>query len=273
MGRWQFHYRIADCAIVLQGTDAQLEALAASLYEGARCEEVEPQVCFDLESRAGRLLLQRAGEELAAADSLSDIFQLVEWQLTAAFMRSLGAFYQLPAAVAVHRGRALVLSGPPEAGKTSLAIGLATAGAKIYTDEIALFATDDLRVHPFPRDLIVHRGTQKLFPATTTDLPPWKVCPEYRFLPPSVFGGHSACAPVPCGELIFPVRKPGAVAQWCALGQTEAAERLLEQSFSLWDWGEAGVELVGRLVETHPARELVFADAREAVALLLASEV
>ena len=55
--------------------------------------------------------------------------------------------------------------------------------------------------------------------------------------------------------------------------QTEAAERLLEQSFSLWDWGEAGVELVGRLVETHPARELVFADAREAVALLLASEV
>ena len=102
--------------LALHGAGAQLEALAASLYAGARCEEVVPQVRFDLETRAGRLLLQRAGDELAAG-------------------------------------------------------------------------------------------------------------------------------------------------------------RLLEQSFSLWDWGAAAVELVGRLVETCPARELVFADAREAVALLLASEV
>jgi hypothetical protein len=58
-----------------------------------------------------------------------------------------------------------------------------------------------------------------------------------------------------------------------SLGQAEAASRLLEQSFTLWDWGEAGIELVGRLVEACPARELVFADAREAVAHLLASEV
>ena len=57
------------------------------------------------------------------------------------------------------------------------------------------------------------------------------------------------------------------------LGQTEAAGRLLEQSFNLWDRGEDTIEVIGRLVETCSARELVFGDAREAAALLLASEV
>jgi hypothetical protein len=41
----------------------------------------------------------------------------------------------------------------------------------------------------------------------------------------------------------------------------------------MWDWGEAAVEMVGRLVESCPANEIVFADAREAAALLLDSEV
>jgi hypothetical protein len=43
--------------------------------------------------------------------------------------------------------------------------------------------------------------------------------------------------------------------------------------FSLWDWGDAAVELLGRLVESCPASELSFADAREAAALLQNSEV
>lgn len=273
MGKWQFYYRIANFSIVIQGIDPQLEALAASLYEGARCEQTEPQICFDLAVCADGLLLECAGERLGVADSLNDFFQLVEWQLTAAFMRGLDAFYQLHAAVAVYKGHALVLCGPSAAGKTSLLIGLATLGAVAYTDEIALFAAEDLRVYPFPRDLIVHRGTQQLFPATVTDLPAWKIFREYRFLSPIVFGGNGACVPVPCSRLIFPVRKSAMAPQLHPLGQAEAANRLVQQSFSLWDWGETAVEMVGRLVESCPASELVFADAHEAAALLLDSEV
>ena len=85
-------------------------------------------------------MLRCAGEELGVADSLNDFFQMVEWQLTEAFMRGLSAFYQLHAAVAVYRGSALILSGPSEEGKTSLLVGLTSAGAPAYTDEIALFA-------------------------------------------------------------------------------------------------------------------------------------
>ena len=188
-------------------------------------------------------------------------------------MRGLSAFYQLHAAVAVYRGSALILSGPSEAGKTSLLVGLTAAGALAYTDEIALFAAEDLRVHPFPRDLIIHRGTQQLFPETVADLPPWKIHSEYCFFPASLFGGCSTAAPVPCCGLVFPEHRPGVQMQVFQLGQAEAAGRLLGESFSLWDWGEASIELVGRLVEACPARKLVFSDAREAAGLLLGSEI
>ena len=189
MGKWRFHYQIADYAIALEGVDTRLESLAASLYGGARCGDTAPQLCFVLGAHADRFTLRCAGEELGVADSLNDFFQMVEWQLTEAFMRGLSAFYQLHAAVAVYRGSALILSGPSEAGKTSLLVGLTAAGALAYTDEIALFAAEDLRVHPFPRDLIIHRGTQQLFPETVADLPPWKIHSEYCFFRPLYLAG------------------------------------------------------------------------------------
>ena len=94
-------------------------------------------------------------------------------------MEGLGAYCQLHAAVAVHRGRAIVLCGAPEAGKTSLVVGLALAGADFCSDEVALFHPERFDVHPFRRDLIVHRGTQELFPELETNLPAWKVFPDY----------------------------------------------------------------------------------------------
>ena len=159
-----------------------------------------------------------AGGEIVAADSLNKFFQLVEWQLTETFMRGLNSFYKLHAAVAVCKGRALILCGPSEAGKTSLLIGLAASGALAYTDEIALIAEGDLRLLPFPRDLIVHQGTQRLFPESVADLPTWKDFDAYRFVAPIVFGGHSSQAPVPCRALLFPVRKSSARAILHPLG-------------------------------------------------------
>ena len=73
MGRW--HYRIADCAIALLGFDARLQALTASLYEGACCETVEPDIRFDLASDEGRLSLQREGDVPRGARSCAELFQ------------------------------------------------------------------------------------------------------------------------------------------------------------------------------------------------------
>lgn len=73
-------------------------------------------------------------------------------------------------------GPAFWSAGRPGSGKTSLVIGLTGHGATILTDEVGLLQTDTGRPHsaeieliPFPRDLIVHRRTQQLFPRSAYD--------------------------------------------------------------------------------------------------------
>ena len=97
--------------------------------------------------------------------------------------------------MAVCGDRALLMFGPSEAGKTSLLIGLATSGARAYTDEIALIASDDLRIHSFPRDLIVHSGTQSKFPEILFEQSTWKYFCSYRFVSPVAFKGYGQEAP------------------------------------------------------------------------------
>ena len=107
-------------------------------------------------------------------------------------MEGLGAYCQFHADVSVHRGRAIVLCGASEAGKTSLVVGLALAGADFYSDKVAVFDPERFDVHPFRRALIVHRGTQKLFPELETNLPAWKVFPDYCYVPPRAVGASAA---------------------------------------------------------------------------------
>ena len=95
--------------------------------------------------------------ELDVARTLNEFFQLVELQLTEIYMRGLGAFFQLYAAVAVRGDRA-------------------------YADEIAPMTSDDLRIQSFPRDLIVHSVRQSALHEILFEQPTWKDFCSYRFV-------------------------------------------------------------------------------------------
>ncbi len=56
------------------------------------------------------------------------------------------------AGVVAWRGRALVLPGPSQSGKSTLVASLIAAGAKYYSDEYAVIDLEG-RIHPFPRRL------------------------------------------------------------------------------------------------------------------------
>jgi len=266
MPRWRFLYRIADYDFAVEGDDPRLRNLAGSLYRAAHRDEGSPRTRFILERRGPRFILLQDGEKVCAASCLPAFFQEVEWALTEAAMAALGHFFQIHAGVVVHRGRACLLVGRPDAGKTSLVLGLAARGGAIFTDEVALVEPRSLQVNPFPRDLIVHRGTQQLFSERieTTAPPPWKIFADYRYLSPADLAFQESDQPATSGRLVFPVLRPGIGVSHRPLGQAEAARRLLEQSFDLAGWGAEGMDLVGRLVEACPASEVVFGDARSA---------
>jgi hypothetical protein len=271
---WQYLYRIAGCALALEGVDQGLQELAQSLYRGARSSGEVPHWRFALEALADGFALRQDQRLLNRAASLDQFFQEVEWHLTQTFMAGLGDLYQVHASAVGWGDKTLVLCGAAGTGKTSLSLALALEGAMLFTDEVALL-DQDLVVHPFPRDLIVHQGTEALFPelGQAVPSPPWKVFPEYRYLSPLDLGQESLPRPLPCGRLVFPRYCPGAGIQLRPLGQSEAVHCLLEQSFNLGRWGEKGVELLGRLVEQCPACQVVFGQAREAAGRLLSSEI
>ena len=55
------------------------------------------------------------------------------------------------AAAVEHRGRGLLLVGPPFAGKTTLGLALADRGLDYYSDDVAAVRRSDGRLHPFRR--------------------------------------------------------------------------------------------------------------------------
>lgn len=265
---WRCLRRIADYTFAIEGTDPQLRELAEALYSGAAAEQGEPAIRFTLTHRPRGFALLQDGARAGAAPTLAGLFQEAEWALTEAALLRLGHFFQLHAGAVAGQSSAWLLVGPPESGKTSLALALAARGHALLTDEIALVDPRCLRVTPFGRDLIVRPGTLTLFPSLAPRVPPFKRSPDGLYLSPGLAGEPPPRESMPIGQLVFPRLRLGSGVELRPLGAAEAARRLLEQALNLGDWEAAGMDLVGRLAEGFPALELVFGDAREAAEAL-----
>ena len=78
------------------------------------------------------------------------------------------------AGVVGYQGRAIVMPGPPMAGKTTLVIALLRAGADYYTDDFAVLDGDGL-IHPYPNRIFVknqeHKETAEDFGALRGERP------------------------------------------------------------------------------------------------------
>lgn len=259
---WRFLRRIADYTFAIEGDDALLREVAAELYSGAPAEGGRPQTRFVCQRLEGGFALRRRGALLAWGQTLAAFFQEAEWALTHEALLRLGSFFQVHAGAAARQGRAQLLVGPPESGKTSLTLALALRGWSLLGDEIALVDAPSLRVWACRRDLILRPGTRALLRPEMAQVPDFKWAEGNCYFSPRLVGPPLE-EPAELAGLVFPVLRLGAGVEWGRLGRAEAARRLLEQAMNLGDWAAVGMELVGRLVERYPAVELVFGDARE----------
>jgi len=136
-------------------------------------------------------LLYSGAARLARTKEIQDIFNAFEsdvhFQVEVRARRTLFVH----AGVVGWRGRAIVIPGRSQSGKTSLVEALVRAGATYYSDEYAVFDRSG-RVHPYPKPLSV-REELKATP---------------KRVPIEVLGGREGTTPLPVGLVAVTAYQP-----------------------------------------------------------------
>jgi len=89
-------------------------------------------------------------EEIRGAD-LPLLYPIIRKEL----FQNLSGFIFFHGGVSVKKGQALIISGPPGSGKTTLTIEFVRAGFQLFSDEFCPVELGTNLVHPFPRTLWV----------------------------------------------------------------------------------------------------------------------
>jgi len=187
---------------------------------------------FAVERSGRRLRVSRGRQRLWTAASAAELVPWLEAEIVHWLLAKLGRYVQLHAAVVQRRGRAVLIAGGPESGKTSLACALGLAGWNVMSDEVALVEPGRRTVRSFPRVLMVRDGTARRLPGLSR-VRPRRVAlggtPELvRYVSPEALGGPVRPRAT-IGALAFVERAGRSFVR--PVGQTEAVEALLASAF------------------------------------------
>lgn len=190
----------------------------ASFIAPTRGHAPDLSLAVDLAASKRQIVVGSAGAtrttKLPVAD-LALVYSLVFGEI----LRSLKDFIFFHAGVVCRDGRALVLSGAPHSGKTTLVRELVGGGFTFYSDEFCPVHLKSRRVHPFPRSVWLEERRDGR-PA-----PPEKV-PIF----PHSLGRPVGEKAVPMGMLVFldPQRKDGGRASFHTLIRSAWKDRFLQ---------------------------------------------
>jgi hypothetical protein len=215
-----------------------------------------------------------------ALHDLHDGDRLVQEAMTAPLAISTLLWYlnqlalETPDRVVIHAGcvargrRGIVLPGPMEVGKSTLATSLVIGGFDFLSDEYAALSLVDGRLHPYDRPIALDPGVFEIFPqARPRVVPELEDAARWHVLPEDLRAG-SRSAPVPPGAVVFPRYERDVPCEIEPIGAARALWLLCEQALNLARLGAPAFAALGRLAASVPAYALRFGDLGEARAAL-----
>jgi HprK-related kinase A len=198
---------------------------------------------------------------------------MLEWALNWCTFSRPNRFLILHAAVVEHGGQALLIPGPPGAGKSTLCAGLVLRGWRLLSDEVALIPPGEAEVIPVPRPIGLKEESIRI----VREFAPGAV------LGPSFAGTRKGTVAHlrPPTDSVARGEEP-ATARWIVFPQFDAVEppelvsvpkarALLElglESFNYSLLGAAGFEALAALIERCDCYRLVYGDLAQGVAVL-----
>lgn len=198
-------------------------------------------------------ILYEDGGQVLKGHNVTDVLDRFEWGSRSFIAERATARTFVHAGVVGWRGKAILLPGRTQSGKTTLTAELARAGAAYLSDEFAVLDGHG-RVHPFPKQLSV-RDTRGGAQIET---------------PVEAFGAKQRRGPMPPGLIVATSYREGAHWRPRCLSHGHALLELFSNTVSARREPDRAINALGRVVLQAPTLRGVRGDASEAAALILA---
>lgn len=169
-GQWSACYEVLGVEVRLRSDTAAAIEMIDHSYAVFRTPDVSPaarliELAEDPSGAGGFLVSQLDGRRRRVATEHQAALELMDGLVEAIVTGLLaGGRYSVHAAALGFRGRAVMLSGPTGAGKTTLALALASRGMQLLSDELAVLDPRSDEVLAYRRLLHVRPGTPELIP-------------------------------------------------------------------------------------------------------------
>lgn len=177
--------------------------------------------------------------------------------------RAAGVDPVLHCGVLAHDGRAVLLPGRPGAGKSTTSTALLLRGLGYLSDEAAPVRTD-LRVRPYPKPVVIGRGSWPSVPGAEAGVIPLAGHEmDAWWMDPTGWGSEVVTEPLVVGAVLAPQYRAGAELHVEELSRAEATAVLASNTFNMEDHGINGIERVAALTASIPLLRLTFGDVDE----------
>lgn len=217
---------------------------------------------------ARNVVFELSGERPFLPVDAGHAHALFEWGLNWTIGSFAHNYLILHSAVLETRGAGVLFSAVSGSGKSTLAAELALSGWRLLSDELALL-DERLELIPCVRpvslknlsiDLIQSRHPEAVFGPLATNTHKGSIA----HLPApgdSIRRGSESANP---RLIVFPKWVDGAALRMRAVGQGQAAMRLIDQSFNYSTLGASGFQRLARLVSSTEAWEIEYSSLDEA---------
>jgi hypothetical protein len=182
--------------------------------------------------------------------SLASLLEYVRWDLHAFVPERARDYLFLHAGAVASNGQAMLLTGSPDRGKSSLVLALLQRGLRYLSDDLGAIDPVSSRVYPFQKRISVRESTLvRYFPEVVGQLEDRAGLSEglkERFVRPEDLGAEVGGPSSPRWIILLGESREGPP-RLEPLTRAESVEKMAANSFNLFRYQERGIVLLSRV--------------------------